>query len=96
MSKKIVVLASALIFGLFAFVSVDAIASASSDYAVETAAGDCTKCDKADCKGCEGKSESKKECTTEQKKGCCAHGESAESNKGKGEAKKEVPEEKKK
>jgi len=85
MNKKMIVLASALFFALFALNTTVAVAAVSNDTCIELP-GDCDKCKDKDCKGCEAK-EAKKE-TSEKtegpapKKACCANKEGEKSSCG--------------
>jgi len=79
MNKKLIVFASALVFGLFAFVSVDAVAKSTTDLGIEVVADDCDNCGKAECKSCSAKKEGNAEAAPGAKKGCCAGGGEAKS-----------------
>ena len=101
MNKKLIVFASAMVFGLFAFVSIDAVAKSKADLGIEVVADDCDNCGKADCKSCSAKKEGSAEAAPGTKKACCAGGEGekkscSEKKSGKSESKTETKTEEKK
>jgi len=72
MKKRLILTASVVMFGLFAFTSVANVATINNTNNIVCVGEDCDKCGKKDCSGkCDTKS-SKKECTTAQKKACCS------------------------
>jgi len=73
MNKKLIVLASTLMIGLFTVAGFAGVVTTNNATSTECVIGeDCDKCGKKDCKGdCENKS-AKKECTSAKKKACCS------------------------